>query len=206
MTSNAFPPHRLAILRTMGALHMEPLEYDLKTLNTLILQLAPDLVCADITQQEWESGDLSGAPLEVREALAPAIALTDTVLVPIASTPQQYTDFRSPPGIRHWLSVRFDRMLQWGQRRANTVAGVHGGAFEAFCHTVCAMEERTWTETDRAAYQIRTRALAENVVAAVERDPGGRVLVVIQCQWHHTLEHALREKANWLEIVDYAEL
>ena len=198
---------RLAILRTMGALHSEPLQYDLDSLRTLVVHLAPDLLCADITRQAWESGQLSNAPLELRQALLPAIAQTDTVLVPVAPTEQQFDDYKAPPGFRTWLAQRFDRLLRWGQRKANRPEAIHGMAFETFCHTVCALEEMTWRAADRAAYQARTAALAENILAAIRRDPGGRVLVVVRCQWHHTLEPLLKKQAgNWLQIVDYREL
>lgn len=157
--------------------------------------------------QEGANGDLSQASLEFREALAPAIELTDTVLVPVAPTPQQFTDYQAPSGIRNWLAHRFDSLLRWGQQRANGPEAVHGMAFETFCHTVCAMEEMTWKRTDRWAYQDRTRALAENILSAIQRDPSGRVLVVVQCQWHHALEPLLKkEPGNWVELVDYQEL
>jgi len=204
--TDSLPLTRLAILRSMGSLHNESLRYDLHALHTLVVQLAPDLLCADITRDAWESGNLSGAPLEVREALAPASALTDIVLVPVAPTPQQFSDFRAPSGLRDWLAHRFDALLRWGQRRADSPEAVHGMAFETFCHTVCALEEMTWSRADRQAYQRRTQALADNILSAVQRDPSGRVLVVVQCQWHHTLEPLLGAKADWLEIVDYREL
>ncbi len=196
----------LAILRTMGALHTEPLRYDLESLRTIILKLAPDLVCADITRKDWEDRDLSRAPLEVREALVPVIQQTDSVLVPVAPTPDQFSDYQAPPGWRQNLSRLFDGWLQWGQRKANGPEEIHGLAFEIFCYTVCALTEITWSDADRAAYRARNEALADNIIQAIRRDPGRRVLVVIQCQWHHTLEMMLKKKADWLEIVDYQDL
>lgn len=201
------PTTRLAILRTMGSLHNEPLRYDLQTLRSLVLNLAPDLLCADITREAWESGDLSGAHLEIAEALIPASHLTDTVLVPVAPSSQQFSDFRSPSGPRNWLARRFDALLRWGQRVADSPEAIHGTVFETFCHTVCALQEMTWSKTDRQVYEQRTQALAANILAAIRRDPGGRVLVVVQCQWHHTLEPLLKQGAGeWLEIVDYRKL
>lgn len=197
---------RLAILRTMGALHTESLQYDLKALQAIVQHLAPDLLCAEITREAWELGDLSGATLEVREALAPVIALTDTVLVPVAPSADQFSDFRAPPGFRQSLARLFERLLRLGQRSANSPEGIHGPAFEVFCHTVCALEEMTWTEADRAAYREHTEALGDNILKAVNRDPGGRVLVVVQCQWHHTLEPLLEQAAENIEIVDYRDL
>ncbi len=201
-----WPRTRLAILRTMGALHGESLRYDLEALQAIVFQLAPDLLCAEITREAWEQGDLSGTTLEVREALAPVIALTDTVLVPVAPSANQFSDFRAPPGIRRSLASQFERLLRFGQRSARTPEGIHGPAFELFCHTVCALEEMTWAEADRDAYRDHTEGMAGNILEAVQRDPGGRVLVVVQCQWHHTLEPLLEQAAAWLELVDYRDL
>ncbi len=201
------PRTRLAVLRTMGALHRESLQYDLEALKTIVLHLAPDLLCAEITLEAWERGDLAGATLEVREVLAPVIALTDTVLVPVAPSEDQFSDFRAPPGLRQSLAHQFERLLRLGQRSANTPEAIHGLAFQFFCHTVCALEEMTWTPDDQAAFRAHTEALAVNILEAVRRDPGGRVLVVVRCQWHHILEPLLkRHAAEQLEIVDYRDL
>ncbi|HEX6303249.1 MAG TPA: hypothetical protein VFZ76_03600 [Anaerolineales bacterium] len=206
LETDKLPRTRLAILRTMGPLHAEPLGYDLDCLREIILRVGPDLLCADITREDWENKALSNTALEVREALAPVIKMSDTVLVPVAPTPEQFSDYEAPPGWRRTLSGWFARLLQRGQRVANRPEAIHGVVFEAFCHTVCALSEMTWREADQSAYQMRNKALAENIVRAVQRDPGTRVLVVIQCQWNHTLEPILKREADWLEIVDYRVL
>lgn len=200
------PKTRLAILRTMGSLHAEALAYDLDCLRAIILHVGPDLLCADITREDWENNSYSNTVLEVREALAPVIKLSDTVLVPVAPNPEQFSDYQAPPGWRQILLGWFGHLLQWGQRVANRPEAIHGLAFDAFCHTVCALTEMTWRKAHQSAYQVRTKALAENILRAIRRDPGTRVLVVIQCQWNHTLEPILKREANWLEIVDYREL
>jgi len=197
---------RLAILRTMGDLHTEPLRYDLDSLRTIVANLTPDLVCVDITRVDWENGDLAKAPLEVREALVPVIQQTDSVLVPVAPTPEQFSDYQATSGWRRDLSQTFDGWLKWGQRKANGPEAIHGMAFEAFCHTVCAMTEMTWSQANQAAHRDRNQVLADNIIQAIRRDPGRRVLVVIQCQWQHTLEPLLKKKAEWLDIVDYKDL
>ncbi len=72
---------RLAILGTMSDLHRQPISYDLNCLQKVVADLAPDLLCAEITQEAWESADFSQTSLEVREALAPTIASMDIVLI-----------------------------------------------------------------------------------------------------------------------------
>jgi hypothetical protein len=197
---------RLSILRILGALHAEPLRYDLNSLRAIIRDLAPDLVCVDITREDWENGDLTKTSLEVRGTLVPVIQQTDSVLVPVAPNPEQFSDYQATSGWRQGFSRRFDVWLKWGQRKANSPEAIHGLAFEAFCHTVCALTEMTWSRADRDAHRKRNEALADNIIQAIRRDPGRRVLVVIQCQWQHTLEPALKKRGKRLDIVDYREL
>lgn len=199
------PTTRLAILRTMGLLHTEPLQYDLECLRSIISDLAPDLVCAEITREDWENVRLSATTLEVREVLTPVIAVTDTVLVPVAPSSMQFRDYKASSGWRQSLTHKFDRILKWGQRKADRPETIHDLMFRTFCHTVCIMTEMSWSKEDRTAWKIHNEALAENILEAIRRDPGMRVLVVVQCQWYHSLEPLLK-KEDWLEIVDYREL
>lgn len=200
------PKTRLAILATLSDLHREPIAYDSSCLRTLVASLEPDLLCADITREAWEDGDLSSAGFEVRAALAPVVAATDIVLIPVAPSPEQFSDYAPLPGWRRGLVRRFSRLLQWGQRKADRPEAIHGLAFEAFCHSVCELTEMMWTAEDRAAWDAQNEALAENILQAVQRDAGRRVLVVVQCQRLHKLEPLLKRAGDWLEIVDYRVL
>ena len=203
---NATNLTRLAVLGTLSDLHREPIAYDLACLRSLVVDLAPDLLCAEITREAWEDSDLSGAALEVREALAPVVKATDIVLVPVAPSPQQFTDFEGPPGWRRDLVSTFDRALRWGQRRADRPEAINGTLFELFCHAVCELTEMTWTKEDRTTWEAQNDVLAENILEAVQRDEGRRVLVAVQCQRLHRLLPRLRAHADLLEIVDYQEL
>jgi len=197
---------RLAILGTLSDLHRQPIAYDLNCLRALVADLAPDLLCAEITREAWEGGNLSTAALEVREALAPVVAATDIVLVPVLPTPTQYADFTPATGWRRDVVRALDRALQWGQREADRPEAVNGAMFGAFCHTLCALTELMWTAEDRAAWQAQNRTLAQSIVQAVRRDPGLRVLVTLHCQRLHTLLSLLKAHSDELEIVDYREL
>lgn len=203
---NTTPRTHLAILGTLSSLHQQPIAYDLTCLRTLVTDLAPDLLCAEITREAWEGGDLSHAALEVREALAPVVAATDIVLVPVVPTPQQFGDFTPTAGWRRDLIHAFDRLLQWGQRRAGRVEAVNGIVFGVFCHTVCMLTELAWSAEDRAAWKLQNETLARNILQAVQRDPGRRVLVAVQCQRVHDLIPLLRPRSGDLDIVDYREL
>jgi hypothetical protein len=197
---------RLALLATLSNLHVEPVSYDLASLQTIITKLDPDLLCADITRPMCEGGDLSQAAIEVREALAPVVAATDVVLIPIAPDGSRFADFAPEKGWRRSLVRSFDRMLQWGQRQADTPEAVNGPFFELFCHPLCLMTEWSWTAGQRRAWQAQNKIIADNILQAVRQDSGRRVLVAVQCQRIHQLEPLLKQYANELDIVDYWEL
>jgi hypothetical protein len=197
---------RLAILGTMSDLHRQPISYDLNCLQQVVVDLSPDLLCAEITQEAWERTDLAQAALEVREALAPVIASTDIVLIPVAPSPKQYVDFTPDSGWRRRIVRTFDRLLRWGQIQANDVKNINGFGFGAFCHTVCMLTEMFWTKKDRAAWERQNSELAENIVHAVQRDRGRRVLVAVQCQRLHRLIPLLQAHNDLFQIVSYQDL
>jgi len=97
----------------------------------------------------------------------------------------------------------FGRLLRWGQLHANDVQTVNGPWFGAFCHTVCWLTEMFWTPEDRASWEKQNQELVENIVHAVQRDSGRRVLVAVQCQRLHRLIPLLHARDNLLKIVAY---
>jgi len=197
---------RLAFLATLSDLHRQPVSYDLACLRDLVAQLAPDLLCAEITRAMWEGEDLSQAALEVREGLAPVVAATDVVLVPVAPDNGRFADFAPDSGWRRGLVQAIDKALQWGQRRADTPEAVNGMLFEAFCHPLCLLTEQTWTAEKRHAWHEQNQIIADNIWRAVRRDSGRRVLVAVQCQRVHRLEPLLKQHKDEIEFVDYWEL
>ncbi|HEY5731177.1 MAG TPA: hypothetical protein VLA72_10615 [Anaerolineales bacterium] len=197
---------RLAILGTMSELHKQPISYDLDSLKKVVVDVSPDLLCAEITADAWEREDMSKASLEVRDALAPVIASTDIVLIPISPSLEQYADFKPDFGWRQRLVRTFDRLLRWGQIQADNVQAVNGMWFETFCHTVCWFNEALWTAEDRVAWEKQNEEMVSNIIHAVQRDAGRRLLVVVQCQRVHQLIPLLRAHDDLLKLVDYQEL
>ena len=203
---NSSPPTRLAILGTMSDLHAQPIAYDLDCLRKILANLSPDLLCAEITMEAWEREDFSRASLEVREALAPVIASTDIVLIPVAPAPEQYADFAPDSGWRRRLVWTFDWLLRWGQIQADDIRTINGPWFGAFCHTICWLTERFWTAKDLSAWERQNKQLVENIVHAVKRDSGCRVLVAVQCQRLHQLIPLLHAHDDLFRIVAYQNL
>ena len=206
MKMNSSSQTRLAILGTMSDLHRQPISYDLACLQKIVTDVSPDLLCAEITVEDWEREEFSRAALEVREALAPVIASTDIVLIPVAPTPERYADFTPDSGWKSRLVRTFDRLLRWGQIQADDVETVNGLWFGAFCHTVCWFTEMLWTAKERARWEKQNEELAENILRAVQRDSGRRVLVAVQCQRLHRLIPLLHNHEDLFKIVAYQNL
>ena len=203
---NSTSPTRLAVLGTMSDLHQQASRYDLASLQKIVADVSPDLLCAEITAEAWESEDFSRASLELREALAPIIACTDIVLIPVAPTPDHYSDFTPNSPWRGSVVRTFDRLLRWGQLQADDAMSINGTWFGAFCHSVCLLTEIFWSGEDRARWEKQNQELAENVVQAVRRDSGRRVLVTVQCQRLHRLLPLLHAHEDLFTIVDFQDL
>ncbi|MGB3716596.1 MAG: hypothetical protein WA996_19425, partial [Candidatus Promineifilaceae bacterium] len=152
---------RLALLATLSDLHREPVNYDLDSLRAILTDLAPDLLCAEITREIWEGDDLSKAAGEVREALVPVVEATDVVLVPVAPNSDRFADFAPEVGWRRGLVQVIDRALRWGQRQANTPEAINGKLFEMFCHPLCRLTEMSWTAEQRRAWDEQNRLIAD---------------------------------------------
>src|SRR3972149_11760769 len=78
------PRTPVAVIGTLAEFHREPIPYDLSTLVRLVHDLKPDLLCLDITPDQWQRRDFADLPPEYREALLPLAHQTDIVVVPLA--------------------------------------------------------------------------------------------------------------------------
>lgn len=200
----SLPPRtRLALLGTMSDLHNQPVSYDLHTLQKIVTDLAPDILCAETTKEAWEGEDLSHAPLELREALVPVEANTDIVLVPILPSQKRFADFAPLGGWRQRLIRAFDWLLRWGQRRADSAEVINGVWFGLFCHSVCELTEMLWSRQNRAIWEAQNQILVENILSSVRNNEGSRILVVVQCQRLHRLIPLLEKHSNLLDLVGY---
>ena len=210
---------RLAFLSTLGDLHAEPLKYDLACLRSLIERLEPDLLGVEAEPDEWEQGSLVGAPVEVREALVPASAVTDTVIVPLGGPlPREL----APPGegraagagaeqlvgARAGVLRAADRLLVGWQREraARGPEAVNTRFFGHLCGLVCSLEEMTAGEDGRRAWEEANGRILERLLEMVRRDPGRRILVAVNCRRVHWLESRLQPFAGELALVPYERL
>ncbi|MEE8391777.1 MAG: hypothetical protein V3S14_13415 [Anaerolineae bacterium] len=199
---------RLALLGTIGHMHTEPLRYDLACLRSLVETLEPDLLGVEVEPDGWEHGDLSGAPVEVREGLLPAANRVDTVVVPLGGPSP--LELAPPEGgglaqLRAGLARAADNLLTGLQRTANSPEGVNSLLFGHMCASICYLEVAVASETGRRAWETTNERILERLLWTVRRDPGRRVLVAVQCRRVHWLVPRLKRVPE-IELVDYREL
>lgn len=197
---------RVGILGTLSDLHQKPIRYDLACLQALVADVAPDILCAEVTREAWEMGELAEGALEVRQALAPIVQVTDVVLVPIAVSGRRFDDITADTRLGRWMVRSLHDLLRLGQLKAGTPRAINGMMFETFCHSVCSLAEMSWSKSARRAWMEQNQAMADNILDAVRRDPGRRVLVAIQCQRTHVIKPLLRRHPELLDLVAYWEI
>jgi hypothetical protein len=196
-------PTRVAVLGTLAEFHREPIPYDLKALVQLVSQLNPDFLCLEMTPQQWHDQDYGDLPPEYREALLPLAYQTDMVVVPIAEAnpPQEPTASGWQGRLIEWLR----RGLVAIQRSAPNATAVNQGwrhdLANVFYHQIARLAggkiEREW-DAHRAH-------MARQVLEIVRRDPGRRVLVVVNVRHCHHLRPALRQYPD-IEVVPFEAL
>jgi hypothetical protein len=62
---------RVAVLGTLAEFHREPIPYDMSVLLELVAEINPDLLCLDMTPEQWHESDFEGLPPEYQEAGSP---------------------------------------------------------------------------------------------------------------------------------------
>lgn len=75
---------RVAVLGTLAEFHTEPIPYDIRALVRLVTDVRPELLCLEITSEQWQQRDFVVLPPDYRDGLLPLAHQTDIVVVPIA--------------------------------------------------------------------------------------------------------------------------
>ena len=196
---------RVAVLGLLADLHQEPSQYDVKLLRRLVKTIQPDLLCAEIHPDDWQADDLSKAAPEYQGTLVPLSRRTGIVIVPVSgSSDRGLVVPRSGPllsvrgGIVRWLNG-LQRLLQ---RFAKGPDDVNSGLFDAICDGMCAINIRVGGAETQRAWDEGNRAILNNVLETVRRDPGRRVLVTVDCRRRRWLMSQL-SCGSQVELVDY---
>lgn len=193
----------VAVLGTLAEFHREPIPYDLPALVRLVTKLHPDLLCLDMTREQWQHRDFGELPPEYRDALLPLAHQTDIVVVPIAGErpPQEPT----APGWRGQAIARLRQWLVGLHRQAPGPEAVNGGWRHFLADTLYEVIGLLAGHRHRQAWQRHTQHLVQAVRNIARRDPGCRVLVVLNVRHCHHVRHALRQFPE-IRVVNYSQL
>ena len=199
---------KVAVLGLLADLRREPTQYDLRLLHRLVKNIQPDLLCAEIHPDDWQFGDLSTVWLEYRETLLPLARRTDIIVVPVGGSAR--SEIKLPediPLVRlRRLAVQLINSLQ---RRFTRLArhpdDLNGGALDTFCDGRCALALWVSGSQARQAWEEVNNTILNNIITAVRRDPGRRVLVTVDCRRRRWLMGHLCELSE-IELLTYHTL
>ncbi len=193
----------VAVLGTLAEFHRDPIPYDLNALIRLVREVQPDLLCLDITPEQWQRGDFIDLPPEYREALLPLAHQTDIVVVPIAGDrpPAEPT----APGWRGRLIGLLRRWLAYVQRTAPGPAALNDGPRHHLADFLYWLASSLAGRGTVRAWKTHTDHLVRQVLDVAHRDPGRRVLVVVNLRHCHHVRPALRHHPE-VHVVSYSTL
>lgn len=202
----------VAVVGTLAEFGRDPVSYDLAGLVRFVRAIAPDLLCLDMTLDQWLRRDFGNLPAEYRDALLPLADQTDIVVVPIGEpggalerTGIHGDTAGHASGVRGLALRRLRSAVASLERGAGRPVAVNEGvrhwAAEILYHFIDRIQDPRARETG-----IRHReALAARIVEVARRDSGRRILVVVNARHCHHLRRALGRHGE-VTLVPYSEL
>ena len=192
----------IAVLGTLTEFHNDPIPYDLSALIDMVKHINPDLLCLDITMDQWNAQDFSKLSPEYRVALLPLAYQTDIVIAPIADNqPVQ----AMAPGWRGNLIQQIRKVLIWVQQTAPGPDVVNQGWRHHVGDYLYSMIRLLSGNQAQHEYHKRIETLTRSVLNVAEHNPGNRILVVTNVQYCHHIRPRLRESAD-VQVTSYTEL
>lgn len=91
------------------------------------------------------------------------------------------------------------------QRLANSPRVINSGFIGQLCDWNCVLTAWVCGRQVQRDWEQANQALLNNVVNAVRRDPGRRILVTVDCRRRHRLERELRKQLE-MELVEFQRL
>lgn len=193
----------VAVLGTLAEFHREPIPYDLPALIELVRKINPDLLCLDMTLEQWQKQDFSELPPEYAEALLPLAYQTDMVVAPIGD---EYPMPRATAGGWRGMSIRWLRgWIGWLQHTAPGLDAVNQGWRHHLGDILYSLTHWLAGAKGRHAYHERIEHLTRSVLAVAQRNPGSRILVVANVQYCHHIRPRLRQFPD-VQVAPYTEL
>lgn len=194
---------RVAVLGTLAEFHEEAIPFDMSGLLELVAAINPDLLCLDITPQQWRGRDFDKLPSNYRDALLPLARQTDIVVVPVGGEIERPVEtmggwrLRAVHCLRGWIRAI--------QRKAPGPEALNHGWRHDLVNTLYFVTRRL-THSDRGG-GTGTHAinLTEQILAVSQRDPSARLLVVVNVQYCHLIRQLLR-KHHEVAVTGFSEL
>lgn len=193
----------VAVLGTLAEFHKEPIPYDLDALVRLVSRLHPDLLCLDMTPEQWQQRDFGGLPPEYREALLPLAYQTDIVIAPIAG--EHPPEEPAAPGWRGRAIAALRRWLATLQRAAPGPDEINQGLRHYLADGLYELIAWLAGPPTRQKLKDHTSHLIQEVLELARRDPGARILVVVNVRHCHIIRAALRKYPE-IQVMKYSEL
>jgi hypothetical protein len=202
-SSEAVPSTPVAVLGTLAEFHREPIPYNLTALVQLATSLRPDLLCLDMTIDQWRQRAFEDLPPEYRDGLLPLADQTDIVVVPVAGDRPPKTVVSS--GWQKPIIALLRRWLATLQRSAPGPDAVNSGPRHFIADVLYTVSDalagrRTWQ-----AHRAHADLLVRHVLKTARRDPQCRVLVVVNVRYCHQIRQALRTYPE-VQVVHYTDL
>ena len=193
----------VAVLGTLTEFHPEPLPYNLKALVKLVTRLQPDLLCLDITPDQWQRRDFADLPSEYREGLLPLAQQTDIVVVPIGEA--QPLEEPTATGWRGRIIALLRRGLIWLQHTSPDPAAINQGWRHHVANELYDTIAWLGGQDVRHLWHAHTAYLTQRILDTARRDPGCRLLVVVNVRYCHHIRPALKKYPE-IDTVSYLQL
>lgn len=194
---------RVAVLGTLAEFYNEAIPFDMSSLLELVANIDPDLLCLDITPRQWRERDFDKLPPEYREALLPLARQTDIVVAPIGVE-------TTPPNqvIGGWRLLAINRLRSWISVLQRTAPGPdatnQGWRHRLTNYLYDAIRALSAGYKNRGMVDY-VDYLVQKVIEVSRRDPGSRVLVVVNVQHCHIVRKRLHKRKD-LQVTNYSEL
>ncbi|KAA3644006.1 MAG: hypothetical protein DWQ07_17980 [Chloroflexi bacterium] len=180
----------VSVLGTLAEFHKEPIPYDLAALVELVTDINPDFLCLDMTEQQWKNREFGGLPPEYGEALLPLAEQSDIVVVPVGDNPDLVN--AESTGLRSWLISWLRKGLAYVQRTAPGPDAINHGIRHDianwFYHGIQGLSDKDMGR----GREVHVNHLTEQVLQLAQRDPGTRVLVIVNVQYCHHIRPKLQ--------------
>lgn len=189
---------RVAVLGSLAEFHEKAVAFNLKALLDLVVEAHPDLLCLDIDPGMWQGGEFDTLPPEYRKALIPLSERSDIVVVPIGeyrqSGREQLSGWRG--GLVRWLRSSLSKL----QRTAPNPEAVNYGWRHDLANLLYALIDWLNNRDRRVEHEEHARHLIQRIRQVVARDPGVKVLVVVNVRYCHIIRPALRTDPNIIQV------